>query len=458
MGCGGRLLVSGGGGSVVVSFVVGVDVIRRVWWWFVVGVKRFLIHGGANVFPDVGVSQMSDTDLTMDDLPRCAWVSTKSKSLLCLAFISWDILMASRLTKRSHTGSQLPVRPWAHTSPPRHHHPKKKGNARDANSRHERRTKDVRSLDRQQAYTCLRRRYLSFLPYLPTYFVTSLPYTHTPLATKQRTRTNMTRLLLGSLFLLVALTSPTQAFAPRLGGRPTTTTTTLRLTADEILARSRQAVGMPADSAEGPPDALPLLFDEDLLTDLQSALLKLERRVQEGPGALTASELDELDGELQRMVAELHANPDRRHAKPVRKVEAATVVASSSSSEEDAAMPAAATPPPAAESPEPATIDTDTEEDGAVYDGSGGMGQPRGTVNTYILEGMEDMTSDEYRLALQQSLIDRQAARRGQAGARVGNQGTLDYLHMLSGPGAKDSLKRDAEDEEEPKNWSGWQK
>jgi hypothetical protein len=275
----------------------------------------------------------------------------------------------------------------------------------------------------------------------------------------------MTRLLLGSLFLLVALTSPTQAFAPRLGGRPTTTTTTttttLRLTADEILARSRQAVGMPADSGEGPPDALPLLFDEDLLTDLQSALLKLERRVQEGPGALTASELDELDGELQRMVAELHANPDRRHAKPVRKVEAATVVATTSSSEEDAAaLPAAATPPPAAESPGPATIDTDMEEDGPDYDGAGGMGQPRGTVNTYILEGMEDMTSDEYRLALQQSLIDRQAARRGQAGARVGNQGTLDYLHMLSGPGAKDSLKRDAEDEEEPpsKNWSGWQK
>jgi hypothetical protein len=258
--------------------------------------------------------------------------------------------------------------------------------------------------------------------------------------------------LLGSLVLLVALASQAQAFAPRLGSRPTTT---LRLTADEILARSRQAVGMPPEGDEGPPDSLPLLFDEDLLTDLQSALLKLERRVQEGPGALTASELDELDGELQRMVAELHANADRRHTKTVRTVES---VAAASEDNAAALPPPAVTP--AAESPEPETIDTDTEEEGPDYDGNGGMGQPRGTVNTYIIEGMEDMSSEEYRLALQQSLIDRQAARRGQAGARVGNQGTLDYLHMLSGPGAKDSLKRDAEDEEEPpnQNWTGWQK
>ena len=53
---------------------------------------------------------------------------------------------------------------------------------------------------------------------------------------------------------------------------------------------------------------------------------------------------------------------------------------------------------------------------------------------------MEDMTSDEYRTALERSLIDRQQARR-QAGI-VGNKSSWDYLNSIS-PGDTGVLKKD---------------
>ena len=230
--------------------------------------------------------------------------------------------------------------------------------------------------------------------------------------------------------------------------------TALRLTSEEILARSRQAAGQPPAQ-----DSLPLVFDDDILADMQAALLTLEKRVQEGPGSLEETELDELTAQLDRIVAEMHANPHRRHQKPVRTAAepgapvAAAPQAPPPSSPQGAAAATSAPPQTAAPAP---TNAADDQDEGPAYDGTGGMGQPRGTVNTYIIEGMEEMTSEEYRLALQQSIIDRQRARRAQG--NVGNRGSLDYLHSLS-PNGTDSQRREGSvqpDVRGPKDWSGW--
>lgn len=145
----------------------------------------------------------------------------------------------------------------------------------------------------------------------------------------------------------------------------------------------------------------PLLFDDDLLNDMQLALLAMEKRIQEGPHSLSKVQVDELEERLNRIMKEMRENEHKRPTKPARRTD------------ED--------------------IDTSMDE-GPLYDGRGGMGQPRGTVNTYIIEGMDEMTTDEYRLALQQSIIDKQNERR-KSGAALGGRGTSDYINSLGSQG-----------------------
>ena len=79
-------------------------------------------------------------------------------------------------------------------------------------------------------------------------------------------------------------------------------------------------------------------------------------------------------------------------------------------------------------------MDTPSEDEGPAEGDvfTGTMGQPADTVNTYIIPGMDEMTTEEYRAALQQSLIDRQS-RRKQSGV-TGNRATWDYLKQLQYP------------------------
>ena len=57
-----------------------------------------------------------------------------------------------------------------------------------------------------------------------------------------------------------------------------------------------------------------------------------------------------------------------------------------------------------------------------------------------IIEGMDEMTSDEYRTALERSLIDRQQSRRKMG--IVGNKSSWDYLNSIS-PGDTGPLRKD---------------
>lgn len=95
---------------------------------------------------------------------------------------------------------------------------------------------------------------------------------------------------------------------------------------------------------------------------------------------------------------------------------------------------------------------TDTSNDEAPdYDGSGGMGLARGTANTYAIPGMDEMTPEEYRKALQKSVSDRQTRRHSSRGGVVGNRAAHEYLDNLGWGGASSNLGlgKGNEDEDE---------
>jgi len=230
----------------------------------------------------------------------------------------------------------------------------------------------------------------------------------------------------------------------------------LSLTHEEILARARRAVGAPEPEPEEEAPAT-IIFDDFILADMQSALLKMERRVQEGPGSLSMLDAEELDGELKRIIDEMHRNPHKRLTRSMRiaeVVEDEEPEATEASSQPE--LVAAATPTPV--EPTPAELQTSLKEEsnqkpvvdisndeGPTWDGTGGMGRARGTVNTYAIEGMEEMTAEEYRQALDKSISERTQKRRREGGA--GNVSSWNYLNSLGG-GTTGALKREGNDVE----------
>jgi hypothetical protein len=177
---------------------------------------------------------------------------------------------------------------------------------------------------------------------------------------------------------------------------------------------------------QGVPESAPLLFDENLLDDIQQALLTLEKRVKEGPGSLSLSEVKDLDGRFHRITEDMKLN---EHKKPERPPQTGAP---------SIRVPAVAVPPPPAQMQTAVAAPSssvggalDTSEEGPAYDGRGGMGQPLGTSSTYVLPGMEEMSPEEYRKALQESVSERQRKRR-ETGV-TGNRATWDYLNGLTG-------------------------
>ena len=76
----------------------------------------------------------------------------------------------------------------------------------------------------------------------------------------------------------------------------------------------------------------------------------------------------------------------------------------------------------------------------------------QGTVNTYAIDGMGEMSPEEYQKALQQSVIDRQKERK-RSGLTTGNKASWDYLSGLSGGKDKGVLNKSGM--QNKKNWGG---
>lgn len=185
---------------------------------------------------------------------------------------------------------------------------------------------------------------------------------------------------------------------------------------EEIKAR----MGLPDDDEEPPK-----LFSDSLYDDMQQALLTLEKRIKEGPGSLSMLEVEELIGQTQRIVVEM------------RDFEAGRV-----SGLGTAQIPAAAPPQPVMEVVKSNVVTDTSDDEGPAYDGKG-MGVPKGTRNTYVIPGMEEMSPEEYQAALNESILARQRERQSLGG--YGNRATWDYLNNLTGE--KGVLKRDDDGE-----------
>jgi hypothetical protein len=133
-----------------------------------------------------------------------------------------------------------------------------------------------------------------------------------------------------------------------------------------------------------------------------------------------------------------------QHKKPVRPERTAEAPAA-------VAAPAPVAPQNAASS---SNQPEHNDEDGPAYDGEGGMGLSRGTANTYHLEGMDEMSPEEYRDKLQKSVSDRQDARK--KSGEYGNRQSWSYMSSLTGevdgplkrPKSKKNWKPNQDDDE----------
>ena len=199
------------------------------------------------------------------------------------------------------------------------------------------------------------------------------------------------------------------------------------LTPAEILARQREKQGLSADADE------PKLYSDEILNNLQQILLTMEKRVKEGPGSVTSSEVDEFVVMSQNVLDEMKQKEYERLQD-----------ASSSASSTPASTPVDVTAS--------STIVTnpDDNSEGPAFSASGGNGSlAKGTTNTYIIPGMDEMNTEEYRDALQKSISDRQAARKGTG--NYGNRQTWDYLNNLNGEASGPSKGIEKKEEEKKK-------
>jgi len=204
------------------------------------------------------------------------------------------------------------------------------------------------------------------------------------------------------------------------------------LSAKEILDQQRAKQGLPD------PDKHPKLYNDDLLDDMKEILLLLEKRVQGVQGSISASEVEKFVSMSNNVLVEMKQKEYERLEDATSSSPGLSPPASSSASSITAAAattvsessPSTSTTTAVVEQP-PANTAT-TQEDGPAYDPSGGQGSlPKGTTNTYIIPGMDEMSPEEYRDALQQSIIARQDERK--SSGTYGNRNTWDYLNNLSG-------------------------
>jgi hypothetical protein len=232
------------------------------------------------------------------------------------------------------------------------------------------------------------------------------------------------------LLALMSYIAPTSAFMAVSNNRLLSVTRLqMAQTAAERLRKAREAAGVKENDEEQ-------IFSDDLLLDFQQALLSLEKRVKEGPGSLRSDEVAVLEGRLNNIINEM--NEYMANGGETKESKKGGPSAISSAAATATVSPSA---PTVAQEEAPAianwryeefdqTDDTNNEsDDGPAFDGKGGWGLARGTTNTYYIPNMDEMSPEEYREALQKTVIEAQRARR--AKGMVGNLSSSGYLDNL---------------------------
>ncbi|KAL3939660.1 MAG: hypothetical protein SGBAC_005661 [Bacillariaceae sp.] len=225
--------------------------------------------------------------------------------------------------------------------------------------------------------------------------------------------------------------------AVRSSHPPSSTSSLASTTSADILARARKAAGVPEEEK---------LFEDPLLDNMQQCLLTLETRVKDGPGSIPLLEIEEFQVMANNILADMKEKENERlNALSSGSAPVAAAVAPADAPPAIEAQLAAASPTiedtAKVEETETETVIPDTsEDDGPAYEGSGGMGLAKGTANTWIIDGMDSMTPEEYQAAIQASVSARQAERKKQG--KTGNRWSNDYLNTLNGGNDGGMLKK----------------
>jgi hypothetical protein len=216
--------------------------------------------------------------------------------------------------------------------------------------------------------------------------------------------------------------------------------------------REKQGLGPDDDDA-------PKLFEDDVLDVMQQILLLLEKRAKDGPGCLSPSEVEDFAKWTRIVEEEMKSFEYHNRLKDASAAAGAQTTPQSASSTSTSSAPVAQAPPAAAvEQQVPSSMSSsstdlseDAEEYGPAYDGSGGMGLARGTRNTYVIDGMDEMSPAEYQKALQENII-RQQEERKSSGRNYGNRATWNYLSNLNASGGplRSDIDGGDEDAERP--------
>jgi hypothetical protein len=307
--------------------------------------------------------------------------------------------------------------------------------------------------------------------------------------TKKQRKQSIMRFSISAITLLSVILqkSTTFAFTPNsiIGSASTTSTTTTsssttalymageekkKLTAADILAKARKAVNksqgaddQQEEEEEPEPD---FLFEDDILEEFQKSLIILEKRVKEGPSSLSVEEVTALEASTTLIVKDMedHLNKGTyvKRDSPFAGTKGDATIAAGVAPPPPvvsvppppppvaAVTPSPPTPPPVIESQEeekPLQYAETSDEEGEAYAGKGGLGMAKGTRNTYVIPGMDEMNPEEYRAALQKSVSDRQRKRRENRDGLVGNRAALQYLDQLGYGGAADNWKTKEEDD-----------
>ncbi len=269
------------------------------------------------------------------------------------------------------------------------------------------------------------------------------------------------------------------------------TTKLYGLSAQDILKRARQAAGVPEEEEEPPlfNDTIMNDFQETLLTlekrvkngpssleenevkDLQMRLNRIvnemksfnsssssrssgggggnigqEGKVVEGeilnknvenPSTVTASTVT--PQQLQQQQQQQQRQQQQMPTVPVKKsiafndnnIRAETVSSLSTPPQTISQLQAQAQTQASSPPPQSSSFYEHNEEEGEAYNGKGGLGLAKGTKNTYVIDGMDEMSPEEYRKALQESISGRQAQRRN-GNRTVGNLSSNNYLDFLN--------------------------
>ena len=264
-----------------------------------------------------------------------------------------------------------------------------------------------------------------------------------------------------SFLLLLCCLSSTSAFTVHTTAVTTSVTKTRLVSSLYSSSPQQQEERLGAD-----------LYDDALLTDMELCLELLNQRARDGAGSLTRDQVESFQSSSSRVLEEMKGVTDqlperlppgqRKAAAEAAAAKAAAAAERSGASKkeieqearrvyekvlegkervditsmdddtDDDTVQAATAPVAAAIVTTPAPVQDLSEDEGPAYDGTGGMGLARGTANTYHIEGMEEMSPEEYQEALAQQVIDFQKQRR-YSGTRRGARTTDDYLVFLNG-------------------------